>query len=513
MGAFEEGYEFAVRQTGGSYAAVRGSNYVREVEGSIQELYRRMNAYDYYKATRPAQESLKGFIAEEFAAGTANVDAVVKGSRERFVVLKSHELGSIDVVSGSGSGAAYQLKMYENPYKTVCALGTTLLDRYQHSSKGTSMSFEDWAASVGRAGAKPGDLLYEGQFGVVAGDNLEACRNEAFRLLAKNRALGKDSEVARWQKVSDLLTDRVRGEEGVEGRPLSIEEARRMAIDVTSGRKLDPSDHGMTTAEVIKIQNALAQSLKAGVSAAAMSAAMKVAPEIYRAIDCLIAEGKLDEDSVRAIGAATLEGSATGFVSGTATAAITSAACRGALGKTIMGAMSKPMGPVAMGALVVLTLEACKDAFLVARGEKTGGELVNNFVQGTFASVVALVGAGIASIVTGGAAVPVLVGSFVGSAAGGLAFSPVKSCVLRVASESGFTFFGLVQQDYVLPERTVCELGVQRAQFEVASVATAQPSLLGAQCAQVKLAPMHSIGISYNERGMIGVNKIGYIPR
>ena len=57
----------------------------------------------------------------------------------------------------------------------------------------------------------------------------------------------------------------------------------------------------MTASEVIQIQNVLQQSLKAGATAAAVSAALKVAPEIYRAIDQLIADGELDEDSIRAI--------------------------------------------------------------------------------------------------------------------------------------------------------------------------------------------------------------------
>ena len=115
MDDFERGYRFEIEQGGGLYAAEVGSEYVHEVEAAIIELYRRMNAYDYYKATKPAQESLKGFIAEEFAAGTANVDAAVKGSGERFVVLQSHDLGSVDVASTGGSGLTFQLKVYENP--------------------------------------------------------------------------------------------------------------------------------------------------------------------------------------------------------------------------------------------------------------------------------------------------------------------------------------------------------------------------------------------------------------
>ena len=102
------------------------------------------------------------------------------------------------------------------------------------------MSFEEWAASVGRPGANPSDLLYEGQFGLVAGDKFDACKDEVFRRIAHNKALGRESEVARWEKVADSLTDRIRGERGVESRPMTIAEARQKAVDVSSGKVLDP---------------------------------------------------------------------------------------------------------------------------------------------------------------------------------------------------------------------------------------------------------------------------------
>lgn len=194
MDDFEKGYDFAIRHSDGLYAGRFGADYVRSVEDAIGELYRRMNAYDYYKATKPAQESLKGFLAEEFAAGTANVDAAVKGSSQRFFVPQSRDLGSIDVAELGGE-AAYQLKFYENPYRTVRALGTTLFDRYHSSKASASMDFDSWAASVGRSGAKPSDLLYDGQLGLVAKDKLEACKQEAFKLLANSKALGKEDEV------------------------------------------------------------------------------------------------------------------------------------------------------------------------------------------------------------------------------------------------------------------------------------------------------------------------------
>lgn len=511
MDDFEKGYKFAIRHSDGVYAGSFGAEYVRSVEDAINELYRRMNAYEYYKATKPAQESLKGFIAEEFAAGTANVDAAVKGSGQRFSVPQSHDLGSIDVAELGGE-AAYQLKFYESPYQTVRALGTTLFDRYHSSKAASSMDFDSWAASVGRVGAKPSDLLYDGQLGLVAKDKLEACKQEAFKLLAKSKALGKEDEADRWQKVSDFLVDRVRGENGIEGRALELADARQKAVDVSSGKALDPVDDGMTSADVIHIQNILRQSLKAGATAAAVSAALRVAPEIYRAIDRLISEGKLDKENIRAIGAATLDGGATGFINGTAAATVTALACKGTFGSAIKAAAGKALGPTVIGTLVVMTVEACKDAYLLARGEKTQEDFANGIFQGAFTSAVALAGAGIATIVSGGAALPVLIGSIVGSAAGSLAFSPAKSCVLKLATTTGFSFFGLVQQDYELPDTTAQRLGLKRPSLNRAKLSTFKPERALTHESKVKQASVHTIDVAYNERGIVGVNKVGYLP-
>lgn len=509
MHDFERGYDFVLRQGGGHLGAEVGVNYIRDVQAAIDELYRRMNAYDYYQATRPAQESLKGFLAEEYAAGTANIDAAVKGSDVRFEVLHSHDLGSVDV---AGPGTAYQLKIYESPYQTVRALGTTLFDRYKASADSAMMGFDEWAALKGRPGASPSDLLYEGQFGLVAPDKLEDCRQEAFKLLAKSKALGKDAEVQRWKKVADGLVDRVRGEDGVEGRALTVDEARKKAIEVSSGRHLDSADDGMTPAQLVETQHLLRQSLKAGATAAAVSAALKVAPEIYRAIDKLITEGELSEEDIRTIGAATLDGGTTGFINGSASAAITAAAAKGMFGQGIMRAASRSMGPAVIGTLVVLTVETCKDAFLVANGQKTQKELMDGFTQGAFVSAISLVGAGVASVVSGGAAIPMLIGSLVGSAAGGLAFSPAKSLVLSLANESGFTFFGLVRQSYELPEGTKDRLGIKKASVKSANLASADVRLGRTRTASVKHASPHTISISYDRRGIVGVDKIGYMP-
>lgn len=78
--------------------------------------------------------------------------------------------------------------------------------------------------------------------------------------------------------MRDNLTDRIKTPEGVEGRPATNEEMRRKAIDVSNKKKLDPADDGMTTSQLIAASDIVKQSLKAGGTAAALSAALSVAP-------------------------------------------------------------------------------------------------------------------------------------------------------------------------------------------------------------------------------------------
>lgn len=509
MNEFEQGYAFAVKQGSATWGAAAASDYVHQVEGAIDELYRRMNAYDYYKATVPAQESLKGFIAEEWAAGTANVDAAVKGRQALAEVLKSTELGSVDVATLEGG--IYQLKFYSDPSGTVKALGTTLREVYSASKASASMSFEEWAASKGLAGRLPADLLYEGQWGVVAADKLADCQTEAFKRLAKAKELGRPDEVARWQKVSDALTDRIETADGVSSRPLTLEDSRQKAIAVSSNKELSPEADGMTTAELVKVQNLMAQALKAGTTAAAVSAVVKMMPEIYKAIDYLITEGELDEESLRAIGAATLDGGATGFINGSATAAITVAAGKGVFGQAIKAAISKPLGPTVIGTLVVLTVETCRDAYLMARGQRTANDFANNLAQGVFVTVLSLAGAAIASAVAPEATIPMLIGSAVGSAVGCLAFAPVKSCILRASTVSGFTFFGLIEQDESLPPQLLKELGIKGARYKVAEYRTERHDEPSFQAPSAKMAGLHTLGVRQLSRDVIGVNKVGYV--
>ena len=393
----------------------------------------------------------------------------------------------------------YQLKFLTDPKNIARKLATTLRDSYNARPKRyADLSFDKWAVEKGFAGKTPDDLLYGDMGGLIPSDKLEAAKQYALMCIERAKDRGLDEEVRRWTKVRDNLTDRIKTPEGIEGRPATNEEMRRKAVDVSNKKELDPADDGMTTSQLIAASDIVKQSLKAGGTAAALSAALAVAPEIYRAIDYLIAEGEIDDERLKSIGTAACVGAANGFVSGSATAAITAAA---------MGSR----GANVIAALVVLTMEMCRNFYLAASGRIDSVEMASNMGQSVFSTVMMFGGAAVATALTGGATFPVLIGSFVGGAVGSMAFKPVSSCVMKVCVDSGVTFFGLVEQDYEVPKRLLSRLGIKGASIKTARIKTVGVSMTPRLSApSVKTASLHTTDVVFFERGFVGVNKVVY---
>lgn len=214
---------------------------------------------------------------------------------------------------------------------------------------------------------------------------------------------------------------------------------------------------------------------------------------------------------MKSLGTAACAGAANGFVSGSATAAITAAAAKGAFGETVKAAAMGSRGANVIALLVVLTMETCRNSYLVASGQIELVEMANNMSQSVFSTVMMLGGAAVATALTGGATLPVLIGSFVGGAAGSMAFRPVSSCVMKVCVDSGVTFFGLVEQDYEVSKRLLSMLGIKGASVKTAMVKTAAVSTAARLSApSAKTASLHTADIAFFERGLVGVNKVAY---
>lgn len=263
---------------------------------------------------------------------------------------------------------------------------------------------------------------------------------------------------------------------------------------------------GVSAEEAIKFEYIAKQAFKSGLTAATISIVLRVTPEIYRAIEYLIQNGKLDERQFQRIGFAALKGAGDGFVRGTISAAITVCCKSGMLGEGL-----KSVSPAGIGMATVLAMDTMKNAFEVANGKMTRTELVNDLVKELIVSTSAFV---TGSIIQSFIEIPVvgfMIGSFIGSAIGSFAYNCGYNAVISFCVDTGFTMFGLVEQDYSLPEDILASIGLEVFQYEKFSPNRFNNQSFMPNTFEQQTFSPNTLGIVVLRRGVIGVSQIGYI--
>ena len=108
-----QGWDFATGIMGADVAAHMGQEYIRAVEAAIKELENNINNHAYRNLE---VGQLQGYMFEEWASATFNVDAVAVDSSDRASVLHSLSKDSVDIQLDSGG--KYSLKSYATSEQT-----------------------------------------------------------------------------------------------------------------------------------------------------------------------------------------------------------------------------------------------------------------------------------------------------------------------------------------------------------------------------------------------------------
>ena len=168
-----------------------------------------------------------------------------------------------------------------------------------------------------------------------------------------------------------------------------------------------------------------------------------------------------------------------------------------------------------MGVVVTVVLGTIKDSILVAAGKMTASEMGMHFVDTLVVSSGYLV-----SMKIGGAIAQALfpelpvVGYAIGSLLGcsvAVVYNIGKRKLISFCIDTGFTCFGLVEQNYELPEDVLAEMGVHTIPVPRTEISRASVSLASVTT-QINRSEYETIDITVLRRGVIGVNKIGYVP-
>ena len=502
MEGFKEGYEFFQKHAGNFAGHTAGVHYLDSVESEIKKLVNNLNEFEYNGARI---DTLKGDVAEFWHAGTFNINAAINSSKNRVQVDRSHDFGSADI-TGINFDAEFGLKYYKDGTASAIQQSKSILNRFsEYKSQGGKDSLDLYLEKRGySADTVLSDPVYSGQYRVIPSDQLE----EAIMFLKRKiqeESSKRTDQVHRYEETLKLLSDKVKDNEGNESITLSEQEARELATLSKEGG-VNPEDLHLTTEELIKYTNILRHAYKAGLTAATISMALRVAPEVLNAIAYLVKNGEIEEGQFKKIGFSALTGAGEGFVRGTVSAAIT-ASCKAGL----CGNAMKSIDPSVVGAVTVLVMNSMKTSYQVTTGNMSRAEMVNELIKDMFLTTCAL---SMGSVSQSLIEIPVfgyMIGSFVGSIAGSVIYSSIYNPVLSFCVDSGFTLFGLVEQDYELPEEVVKEIGIEIFEYEKFEYGTFEYEKFDYERFEYKQLNYDKIKTIFLRRGVIGVNCVGYL--
>ena len=479
----QQGWEFAAAILGADSAANIGEDYVHAIEVAIKQLEDNINNHQYRNL---GIGQLQGYMLEEYAAGTFNVDAAAFGSKDFASVLHSTEKDSVDIQLNSGD--AYSAKSYATAEKT--------------------------AKAQARYNPKTGYASYQEQGRLVPSDQLEVAKQTAHFEKLRNKPIRENVSKA-YGDTEKYLTDKVENYEGVKSKEVSRRELEKISQE---SKKQDflADRHGVTVENAIKPEYMLKQALKAGYTTATITVALQLAPEIYKAIDYLIKNGKLDLNQIKQMGEKGISAGAEGFLRGAISSSLFVMCKSGVLGEVF-----KSVNPTFLGTFCALVLHTVKNSILVAAGKMTMKQMGEAFTDFVVVSGGYLVGAKIGAKI-GEVILKVLrfkfpvLGYLLGSLIGTsfcVVYKIGKKKLISFCVDSGFTCFGLVEQNYELPENVLHEMGVKTIPIPRTKIDTIDIPKVNIDKSEIIRTDYETINLTVLRRGVIGVNQIGYIVR
>lgn len=452
--------------------------HIQEINKAIDQLAKSINEHP---SLNLGVEQFKGFVAEEFHTWTFNIDAIKKGSEHRAFTLHKTDYASVDI--DTNFGKAYSLK-YANLPKDAENYQSTLNPQTRTSK-------------------------YHGHERLIAAEQIDEAKWWAER--RANKDMFNRPDVAEsHRETSKHLVGQVSDDEGVISKKLSIKESKEIAREAKDGG-FDPEKHGITRETYLTEVRAdyLNQALKAGLTSATITAITQLVPELYKAIDYLIKHGEINVKQLKQSGKQIISASGESFLRGSIAFGVQMALQEGLFGEPL-----KSIDPTVVGTVVSIVLGTIKNSLLVAAGKMTKKEMGIKFVDSLFISSGYLV-----SMKIGGAISQALfpelpgIGYAIGSLLGctiAVAYNIGKKKFISFCVETGFTCFGLVEQNYEIPDEILNEIGITTAKVSRSNVKTSTVDKIQSNDV-VSRHYYETVNLTVLRRGIIGVNKIGYV--
>lgn len=234
---------------------------------------------------------------------------------------------------------------------------------------------------------------------------------------------------------------------------------------------------------------------------------MQLGPEIIKGIYLLIKNREIDLEQLKKTGKVAISAGAEGFLRGSIASALTIACKAGKLGEAFVN-----ISPHVIGALTVICFDVVKSSMLVAVDKMTQREMGTTITKEILISSAALAGGAIGQAIA--PELPVIgymLGSLIGSWLSSVVLNVGEKCLISFCVDLGFTCFGLVEQNYELPEEVLLDMGLAITELSNILVKNTEIKRTQVKHTQVKYAQLATVQLVMVRRGVMGVNKIEYV--
>lgn len=520
---FERGYRYVLDNVGGAVGADISQAWVDSIHQNVENMTHEM--LNEANVRNMDADRLQGFMSEIWHTHTFNANATIHHSNNLAKRPNVNTLGSADVIiekhnfNGKQTDINFSLKSYctekgsykaqaETPWERYCKL------RNQAERQGKKyQSFDDFLNERGLKNDESARMsMYLGQGKVISSDMIDGARvllRKKILSIKANSSLSPEAklQLARYQEVYDTLTDIVSDGQGNESIRLSHSDAIKLAKAANKG-KIDEellAECGFDINELVTAKDIACESLKAGLSAATFSLMLSMVPVIVNGISMLITNGEIDIEDLKTGGENALPVAARSFLSGSITAALNTSCQTGKLGEALVDTDT-----MIISTLVVVTIGTIGSALKLASGKISKSEMAREIMQMYVTTAFSCIGGYTLSALCNGFPFAYMMGSFIGGIVGGFIYSATEKLFMSFCIDSGCTFFGLVEQNYTLPERVIQELGLEQYNFEKMDIERFDFDSFSASKFAYDSFEYEKFGIEILRRDLIGIYRIGY---
>lgn len=485
-------------------------------------IYKNGNQINYKSASIAG-----GDAAEYFFKDTFNADAAYKGKlkiqrnvfgkalkgsngnfKTRGVYAESprvNTLGSADIVitDSKGSKVAFQSKYLKNGSKSEKALGQTFLTRWK-KLKSPKPPFEDWLEEQKKTfpwATRDASIYAPDMIPLVPADQLDAAKKAAQGRLNEQIRLGNAEGINREKQILKGLNDRLRSSDGkVYSGSLTKDEATRLVKDAREG-KLNLEEYGLSLKEIYKQQPGILakETLKAGLSSAALSLIFMALPQIIGGLNSLMNDQQFDWNSLSTSMGVIAQNEADSFLQGSLSSLVVS------LGeaKIIPGGLDA----IGLSTVTLAMYSSIKIGIKLSQGkisqQEANRQLISELITSGFTYAFSAVAMPLGPL-------GVAIGSVVGSAIGGLVVKGANHIAVSFALKNNSTFFGLVDQDYIMDDEMAKKMGLNIASLDNMELDAIELDDVSLDDVYLDELDFNSVEVGFLRRGVIGISKIGY---